>query len=167
MLYSPQYAQCLFENKMFKNIIDARPENVDDYLGTRFKYKCPFATCDNSSKNLMKTCSMHCAVFHNQLEVALAQYNTDGIEEVRKAVLHYRQLTNAPTDLKMPEKVIVEEIHACILCKDEPTSKLSFSNPRSLKYHYAGCYYDNDIGVMVRKYPPGSDNINLETGRHK
>ena len=103
MLYSPQYAQCLFENKMFKNIIDARPENVDDYLGTRFKYKCPFATCDNSSKNRMKTCSMHCAVFHNQLEVALAQYNTDGIEEVRKAVLHHRKLTTAPTDLTMPE----------------------------------------------------------------
>ena len=61
---------------MFKNIIDAGPENVDDYLGTRFKYKCPFATCDNSSKNRMKTYSMHCAVFQNQLEVALAWLTT-------------------------------------------------------------------------------------------
>ena len=43
--------------------------------------------------------------------------------------------------------------------------KLSFSNPSSLKYHYAGCYYDNDIEKMVSKYPPGPENINLETGR--
>ena len=43
--------------------------------------------------------------------------------------------------------------------------KLSFSNPSSLKYHYAGFYYDNDIDIMLRKYPAGPDNMNLETGR--
>ena len=167
------YAQCLFEKKMFQNIIDPGPDNVDDYLGTRFKYKCPVATCpDNNSKNRnvqtmgLKTYTMHCAVFHNQLEVALAKYNADGIEEVREAVLHYRKLSNAPTTVTMPEKVLVEEFVSCVLCpSSKEATKLSFSNPSSLKYHYAGCYYDNDIEIMLSKYPPGPDNSNLETGR--
>ena len=169
------YAQCLFEKKMFQDIISAGPDNVDDYLGTRFKYQCPIPSCDfnNSKRNVqtmgLKSYTMHCAVEHNQLEVALAQYNADGIEEVREAVLHHRKLSNAPSSVTMPEKVFVEEIHACVLCKDEPTSKeatkLSFRKPSNLKYHYAGCYYDNHIDIMVSKYPPGSDNINLETGR--
>ena len=169
------YADCLFEKKMFQNIIDPGPDNIDDNRGARFKYKCPVATCpDNTSKNRngqsmgLKSYSMHCAVFHNQLEVALAQYNTEGIEEVREAVLHHRKLSKAPP-VTMPKKVLVEEFHACVLCKDDSTgkeaTKLSFSNPSSLKYHYAGCYYDNDIEVMLRKYPPGQDNFNQETGR--
>ena len=176
--YNPlmwHYAQCLFEKGMFQNIIDPGPDNIDDYLGTRFKYKCPITICpDNPSNNRnvqsmgLKSYSMHCAVFHNQLEVALAQYNTEGIEEVREAVLNHRKLSKAPTVI-MPKNVLVEEIHACILCKDEPTSKeatkLSFSKPRSLKFHYANCYYDNDIDIMMSKYPPGSENRNMETGR--
>ena len=169
------YAECLFDNNMFKNIIDPGPDNIDDTRGARFRYKCPVATCpDNTSKNRkvptmgLKSYSMHLAVFHNQMEIALAQCNIEGIEEVREAVLHHRKLSKAPT-VTIPEKVLVEEIHACILCKDEPISKeakkLSFSNPNSLKYHYAGCYYDNDIELMLSKYPPGPDNINMETGR--
>ena len=99
-------ALCLFDNNMFKNIIDPGPDNIDDTRGARFRYKCPVATCPGNTKVPtmgFKSYSLHLAVFHNQLEIALAQCNIEGIEEVKEAVLHHRKLSKVPT-VTMPQK---------------------------------------------------------------
>ena len=172
------YAACFYDKHKFKDIIDAGPDNRDDNgdpieeFGTRFKYKCPYPDCANNSGKRparlvgFKEYCIHLAVVHFHLETALEQDDTEGMEEVLKAVRDHRMKQNL--ELEEIPPVEYEEIHCCLLCKgatgkDAKNLSLKKEKLNSLKYHYADCYYDT--GVYLERYPPGEENMDQETGQ--
>ena len=164
------YAICFYERHKFQGFIDSGSANRDDSgkpieeVGGRFKYKCPFDNCSKNTgrggRKLMgfKEYAIHCSVVHHILEEVLEKDSTPGMEEVRAALVLNRRKEDIPF-IPMPA-VQVEEVHVCLLCRgDNRDGKiLSFDKAkiRSLKYHYASCYYDT--GVYKKKYPPGQEN---------
>ena len=105
-----------------------------------------------------KEYAIHCSVVHHILEEVLEKDKTEGLEEVRAAMVLTRRKNNIQF-IPMPP-VQVEEVHVCLLCRGEMRDgkNLSFDKAKikSLKYHYASCYYDT--GVYKSKYAPGEDN---------
>ena len=166
------YAQCYFNEGALRDIIDCGDFNKDpdgapiDESGSKFKYRCPFPECPKHTSNRagnkslmgLREYSIHCAVTHFQLEVAMADDKRPGIEEVRAAIIQYRRKQGNKYE-PMPE-LIFEEVHTCLLCNGENKEgqHLSFDEAKinSLKYHYASCYYDS--GVYLKMYPPGEKN---------
>ena len=105
-----------------------------------------------------KEYAIHCSVVHHILEEVLEKDNIPGLEEVRAAMVLTRRKADIPF-IPMPA-VQVEEVHVCLLCKGEQRDgkNLSFDKAKikSLKYHYASCYYDT--GIYKTRYPPGPEN---------
>ena len=178
------YANCYYDKHGYKNIIDPGPDNKDDrgnpleVFGSKFKYRCPFPNCENTNSkrpaSLMgfKWYAIHCAANHGQLEVAMAQDTvTKGVEEVRLALLRHKEIKGEIVG-EMPE-VIVEEFHTCVVCegesgKDAKNLSLDPSKLKSLKYHYANCYFDYNIEVYLNnpeRYTLEPENTDEKTGK--
>ena len=164
------YAICFYERHKFQGFIDPGIANRDENgkpieeVGGRFKYKCPFENCSKNTgrggRKLMgfKEYAIHCSVVHHILEEVVEKENIPGLEDVRAAMVLTRRKANIPF-IPMPE-VQVEEVHVCLLCNGEMRDgkNLSFDKAKikSLRYHYATCYYET--GVYKARYPPGKDN---------
>ena len=174
------YAACYYNLNKYRHIVSPGIANQDHDGGpleelSRFKYKCPFQTCENNSGKrpakpmFFKAYAIHCAAFHGQLEVALARdvATNPGLEEVRLAVLRYRQIKSEVPEV-MPS-VIVEEFHTCVICKGETGKEAVLSlhkdQRQTLKRHYVNCYYDLNTEMFVARYSPGPDNTDPDTGR--
>ena len=64
-----------------------------------------------------KEYAIHCSVVHHLLEEVLEKDNTQGLEEVRAALVLSRRKDNIPF-IPMPA-VQVEGVHLCLLCKGQ------------------------------------------------
>ena len=179
---SHHYAGCYYDLHSYKNIIDPGPDNKDEEGNpveefTKFKYKCPFLSCENTNSKRparpmgFKEYAIHCAAKHGQLEVAMAKDNqTQGVEEVRLALLRHRESRGEKLE-EMPE-VIVEEFHTCALCQGEKGKDANLSlhpsKVNALKNHYAICYYDFNPDVYLKnpqRYELEADNLDEKTGK--
>merc|ERR1712029_1305113 len=84
-------------------------------------YRCPFQESPKhianraGNKSLMgfREYSIHCAVTHYQLEVAMEDDRRPGIEEFRAAIIQHRRKQGNKHE-PMPE-LIFEEVHTCLL----------------------------------------------------
>ena len=111
------YAACFYDKHQYKGIVDPGKDNLDDngspieVFGSRFKYKCPYAICEkNNGKRParmmgFKEYCIHVAVVHFQLETAMEQDDTEGMEEVLEAVRAHRMKQGVDLE-EIPELMV-------------------------------------------------------------
>jgi len=165
------YAACVYDEGGLLRYVEhgqGKDKKVEDLeaFGSKYKYKCPFENCaknQGQGRNKAigyKEYAIHCAVWHHQLEKWFKDEKSQksGLEEVYEAVVAARK--EEGTELEEMPKVIVEEMHTCMICngEDKDGKNLSFEGNRlfSLRYHYAACFYE--AGYYRDKYPPGPKN---------
>lgn len=167
------YSECYYTQGILKDIIDPGPDNkkkgrVVDEFGKRFKYKCPFPTCPKNKGKVnemgYKEYAIHCGSAHHMVERAMERDSND-MGELIAVLVALRTIEDMDEEVKMMP-VMVEEVHACLLCNGKKVQELSFA-PEHLhktRYHYAVCFYQE--GVYFKMYHPGKDNIR-EDGKPK
>ena len=169
------YAVCLYNRGQFTSLVDPGEENRDfegkavDEYGRRFRYKCQVPNCPRSFPNAksvgFREWAIHAGTAHYLVEKAMEK-EVEKNPAMKEVLAKVRQLRKAQDVLleNMPGPSR-EEIHNCLLCSGKDGKNLSLDRSKLflVRYHYAGCFFDNGaLLTLGGSYLPGSHNSNKD-----
>ena len=174
------YAFCLYNRGQFASLVDPGEENRDfegkaiDEYGMRFRYQCQVQNCRSTlAKSLprnksvgFKEWAIHAGAAHYLVERAMEREveKNPAMKEVLAKVRQMRKSRQGVLLDNMPGPSR-EEIHNCLLCSDQDGKNLSLDRSKLflVRYHYAGCFFDNGaLLTLGGSYLPGSHNSNKD-----